>query len=60
VDYVEVHTIDEITLHLQSGRTVLWGSADDSAAKARVVTVLLRHRATFYDVSSPGQPVIRH
>jgi cell division protein FtsQ len=59
VDYVEVHTVDEITLHLHSGRTVLWGSADGSAAKAKVVTALLKHRATFYDVSSPGQPVLR-
>jgi hypothetical protein len=38
---------------------VLWGSADGSADKAKVLTVLLKHHATFYDVSSPGQPVLR-
>lgn len=59
VDYVEVHTVDEITLHLPNGHTVLWGSADGSADKAKVLTVLLKHHATFYDVSSPGQPVLR-
>lgn len=59
VDYIEVRTVDEITLHLRGGRTVLWGSADGSAAKAKVIAVLLRHKARFYDISSPGQPVLR-
>jgi cell division protein FtsQ len=59
VDYVEVRTVDTISLRLSNGCTVLWGSADDSADKARVLAVLLAHRASLYDVSVPGQPVIR-
>ena len=59
VAYVEVRTVDTITLELRSGRSVRWGSADGSAAKARVLTVLLKQKAAYYDVSVPGQPVIR-
>jgi cell division protein FtsQ len=59
VDYVEVRTVDTISLHLRSGRVVRWGSADDSAAKAEVLTALLRQKASLYDVSVAGQPIIR-
>ncbi len=59
VAYVEVRTVDTISLRLRNGRTVKWGSADDSADKARVLDVLLAQRAVYYDVSVPGQPVIR-
>ncbi|MGH3444069.1 MAG: cell division protein FtsQ/DivIB [Nocardioidaceae bacterium] len=65
VDFVEVHSVDTITLHLAHGRTVLWGSADASAQKAKVLGVLLerlphlRHKPTFYDLSVPGQPILR-
>jgi cell division protein FtsQ len=59
VAFVEVRTVDTITLVLHSGRMVRWGSADGSADKARVLSVLLRQKATFYDVSVPGQPIIK-
>lgn len=59
VDYVEVRTVDTISLRLRSGRVVRWGSADDSAAKAEVLAVLLRQKASLYDVTVPGQPIIR-
>jgi cell division protein FtsQ len=59
VAYIEVGTVDTISLELRSGRTVRWGSADDSASKARVLAVLLPQRAAFYDVSVPGQPIIK-
>jgi cell division protein FtsQ len=59
VDYVEVATVDTTSLRLGNGRTVVWGSADDSRDKARVLAVLLGHKASMYDVSVPGQPVIR-
>jgi cell division protein FtsQ len=38
---------------------VLWGSADDSANKAEVLAVLLKQKASFYDVSVPGQPILK-
>ncbi len=56
---VRVRTVDTIALQLRNGRTVRWGSADGSADKARVLAVLLGQTASFYDVSVPGQPVIR-
>ena len=59
VAYVEVRTVDTISLRLRNGRTVQWGSADDSTDKARVLDVLLAQHAVYYDVSVPGQPVIR-
>jgi cell division protein FtsQ len=59
VDYVEVRTVDTISLRLRSGRVVLWGSADDSAAKAEVLAVLLRQKASLYDVTVAGRPIIR-
>ena len=50
-------TVDQISLVLRDGRTVAWGSAEDSDTKAKVLAVLLRQpRAEKYDVSVPGQP----
>lgn len=59
VDHVEVATVDQISLALRDGRTVLWGSAEESGAKAEVVTVLLEQPGSTYDVSVPGQPTVR-
>lgn len=56
VDHIEVTTIDQIQLSLRDGRTVLWGSADESTAKARVVLALLKTKAHSIDVSVPGLP----
>lgn len=56
VDHVEVRTVDQINLALTDGRTVVWGSAAESAQKAEVLRALLRHQAKTYDVSVPGQP----
>jgi cell division protein FtsQ len=56
VDHVEVETVDQISLVLRDGRTVMWGSAEQSAEKARVIAALLGHPARSYDVSVPGQP----
>jgi cell division protein FtsQ len=57
VDHVEVHGVDQISLVLRSGATVIWGSDDESAVKAQVLAKLLPHPARVYDVSVPGQPV---
>jgi cell division protein FtsQ len=59
VDYVDVQTVDRIALQLRDGRTVRWGSADESDSKSRVLAVLLKQRASVYDVSVPGRPTIR-
>lgn len=59
VDHLEVETIDRITLVLRDGRVVVWGSAQDSAEKARVLVALLAHQARQYDVSVPSHPTTR-
>ena len=59
VDHVEVATVDQISLELRDGRTVVWGSAEESEAKAEVLTALLEQPGSTYDVSVPGQPTVR-
>jgi len=57
VDHVEVHGVDQISLALRGGASVVWGSDDQSGVKAQVLAKLLPHAAEVYDVSVPGQPV---
>jgi cell division protein FtsQ len=57
VDHVQVRGVDQISLALRGGATVIWGSDDQSAVKAEVLAKLLPHPAQVYDVSVPGQPV---
>jgi cell division septal protein FtsQ len=59
VDHLAVETVDFISLRLRDGRSVFWGSAADSATKAEVLGVLLRQKASVYDVSVPGQPTLQ-
>jgi cell division protein FtsQ len=57
VDHVGVRGIDQVTLTMRSGATVMWGSDAQSSLKAEVLVRLLAHPARLYDVSVPGQPV---
>ena len=59
VDRVEVQSVDRIRLHLTGGRTVMWGSAEESDQKAAVLAVLLGQKAQEIDVSVPGRPTTR-
>jgi cell division protein FtsQ len=59
VDHVEVASRDSIVLVLNGGDRVMWGSAEQSSLKGRVLTVLLDEEATRYDVSVPAQPTTR-
>lgn len=54
VDHVSVATVDQIELVLRDGRTVTWGSAEESEQKAAVLVRLLQQPARHYDVSVPG------
>jgi cell division protein FtsQ len=57
VDHVLVTSVDEISLVLKDGRTVVWGSADESDTKADVLATLLATvQAQVYDVSVPSKP----
>lgn len=59
VERIEVESVDRIRLRLAGGRTVMWGSAEDSAQKAEVLAVLLERDAREIDVSVPGRPTTR-
>jgi len=59
VEYLDVRSIDAISLHLRGGAVVTWGSSDQSAEKAAVLQVLLRNPAKVYDVTAPGRPTVR-
>ncbi|MEW1974386.1 MULTISPECIES: FtsQ-type POTRA domain-containing protein [Microbacterium] len=52
---VSATTLDDVTLTLASGLVVVWGSAEDSAYKARVLasTMVANPAAREIDVSSP-------
>lgn len=58
---IAVETVDEITLRLRDGGSVVWGSAENSSEKAEVLDVLLAQEleASEYDVSVPGRPTTR-
>lgn len=57
---VSASTQDDVTLQLSSGLTVVWGSADRSVAKARVLSsaMLANPHAQSIDVSSPDVIVV--
>ena len=56
---VKAPTPEQVTLVLTGRRTVLWGGAADSPAKAAVLTALLRRPGTHYDVSTPSVVTVR-
>lgn len=63
VDSVTAQTKDDVTLTLTGGRqTVVWGSAENSQLKARVLVALMKTQnpssAVKYDVSAPSNPVV--
>lgn len=49
----------DITLLLQSHRTVIWGDSSDNVAKGRVATSLLLRPGTVIDVSAPNVVTVR-
>ena len=50
---------DTITLVLDQGQKVIWGSAAESTTKAQVATAMLGVKATVFDVSAPANPTSR-
>ncbi|MER7476476.1 FtsQ-type POTRA domain-containing protein [Streptomyces sp. NPDC126510] len=55
---VKVRSYDAISLELRDGRTVVWGSSEKGAAKARTLTALMKASpdAGYFDVSVPTAP----
>ncbi len=57
---VRATTVDDVTLTLTSGVTVMWGGPDDSAIKSRTLSTLMAQNpgARSFDVSSTGAVVV--
>jgi cell division protein FtsQ len=55
---IRVRSYDAITVELTGGRDVMWGSQEDGARKAAVLTALMKAEphAAHYDVSAPTAP----
>lgn len=66
VSGVAASTADDVTLTMKDGSRVVWGSPDDSAAKAALLDALVEDHAARapdtaveYDVSAPDNGIIR-
>ncbi|MGU3409237.1 FtsQ-type POTRA domain-containing protein [Microbacterium sp. M1A1_1b] len=64
---VAASTADDVTLTMQDGSRVVWGSPDDSDAKAALLDALVKDHASRdpgtaveYDVSAPDNGIIRN
>nr|WP_234430785.1 FtsQ-type POTRA domain-containing protein [Streptomyces sp. NRRL F-4489] len=57
---VRVRSYDAISLELAGGRTVLWGSSEQGAEKAKVLAALLKaaRDARHFDISVPSAPAV--
>lgn len=49
----------QVTLTMDGGKTVVWGTPGNGAVKDREIAVLLRGGVTYLDVSAPGTAVTR-
>ena len=59
VTVVQARGRDSITLRLEKGIRVFWGSAEQSELKSEVLDVLLEQDGTVFDVSAPAHPTRR-
>jgi cell division protein FtsQ len=57
--YISAQSMDSITLHLDKGVIVNWGTAEQSALKSQVLDALLKQAGRHYDVSVPASPTVR-
>ncbi|MET4049190.1 MULTISPECIES: FtsQ-type POTRA domain-containing protein [unclassified Rhodococcus (in: high G+C Gram-positive bacteria)] len=59
VGEVRATSISEVSLSLLDGRTLVWGSSDNSERKSAVALTLLSQPGQVLDVSSPDLPTIK-
>lgn len=59
VQRVQAKAVDRITLELDEGALVVWGSAEESALKADVLEALISVDAQLYDISAPSHPTTK-
>ncbi|MBA0048398.1 FtsQ-type POTRA domain-containing protein [Mycobacteroides sp. LB1] len=56
---VAAPSVSSITLTLDDGRTIVWGTTDRTAEKAEKLGALLTQPGRTYDVSSPDLPTVK-
>lgn len=56
---VHVASVEQVTLRLTRGRSVVWGSTERPERKSAVLGVLLSRKASVFDVSAPDTPTTR-
>jgi cell division protein FtsQ len=56
---VRAGSADSIVLVLTNADQIIWGSAEQSDLKATAIVPLMKHKASVYDVSAPGNPALR-
>lgn len=56
---IRAQTPNQISIVLTSGVDITWGTADQSALKAQIVSALMPRKPRAIDVSSPHNPAIR-
>ncbi|MDQ1680674.1 MAG: cell division protein FtsQ [Frankiaceae bacterium] len=59
VQSIDVPGPEQVTLRLAGGKSVVWGSADQTPEKAAVLPSLLKQPGTTYDVSTPSVVSVR-
>lgn len=59
VERVQAKAVDRITLELDEGDLVVWGSAEQSPLKGDVLVALIDVDARLYDVSAPSYPTTK-
>ena len=59
VERVQAKAVDRITLELDEGDLVVWGSAEQSQLKGDVLVALIDVDARLYDVSAPSYPTTK-
>lgn len=59
-EVVRVTSYDAVSLELTRDRTVIWGSGEEGAVKAKVLTALMKAapKAGHFDVSAPTAPAV--
>lgn len=56
---VHVASVEQVTLRMTRGRSVVWGSTERAERKSAVLRVLLSRKASVFDVSAPDTPTTR-
>lgn len=59
VALIDATSPEGITLHLRSGRTIMWGGTDRAGEKTALMRVLLGQPGAYFDLSDPGSVISR-